>query len=167
MEFITSAKLNQDMIQREYTRLNSQVLRPGILINIYTKEIEGKNFVALEIYPPQYNFPPIKPESDINKQIGDLQKKFFEDLKDTLNEMLKMDIKIPGIIFHGGGNLAIPDWFERFCESKGIKILVYLPKNEKNINWDDEFDENLNGAEEEFKRTRQIVVRMPELEGIF
>jgi hypothetical protein len=63
--------------------------------------------------------------------------------------------------------LAIPDWFERFCESKGTKILVYLPKNEKNINWDDEFNENLNGAEEEFKRKRQMLEKMPELEGIF
>ena len=153
MEYITTVKLNQDMDQKDWARLNSQILRSGILINIYTKKISEIKCVVLEIPPPQYSLPPSIPEIDINQQIEELHEKFFEDLRDTINEMSSLGFKIPAIIFHGGGTLAIPDWFKNFCTENKIKILVY---NQDNKN---DFINKLGHGE--------LSTKLPELEGIF
>jgi len=153
MEYITSVKLNQDMLLKDYSRLNSQILRSGILINIYTKKICEIKCVVLEIPPPQYSLPPSIPEIDINQQIKESHEKFFEDLRDTIKEMSSLGINIKAIIFHAGGTLAIPECFRKFCKDKKIKILVY---NQDNKN---DFINELGHGE--------LSTKHPELEGIF
>ena len=148
------------MILKDYSRLNSQILSSGILINIYTKKNCAIKCVLLEIPPPQYSLPQSIPEIDINQQIKELHEKFFEDLRDTINEMSSLGFKIPAIIFHGGGTLAIPDWFKKFCNEKIIEILVYNSENKT------EFTENLAEAENKIKLD-EMCKKLPELEDIF
>lgn len=155
MEYLTSAKLNIVMTgEHGYTRLKSQISRSGIQINIFKKDIEGITAVVLEIPPPRYDFPHIEPETEIQK----IQENFFEDLKNTMEEMLGLGLKISAIVFHGGGTMDIPDRFKKFCEDKGIQILTYNPnpENADNRIIDDEFKDGLTETESKIKETKLL-----------
>lgn len=169
MDFITSAKLNRVMTLTGYTRLTSQILRSGILINIFKKDIEGITSVVLEIPPPQYDFQPPDPKLDIDKQLEEIKKNFFKDLQNTMQEMLDLGIKISAIVFHGGGTLEITDSFKKFCKDNRIEILIYDPKEEK-PNSDPPFEESLNSVENKFTdkvKIGKLEKKFPVTEGIF
>jgi hypothetical protein len=169
MEFITSAKLDRVMILTGYTRLTSQILRSGILINIFKKDIEGITSVVLEIPPPQYDFQPPDPKLDIDKQLEEIKKNFFEDLQNTMQEMLDLGIKISAIVFHGGGTLEITDSFKKFCEDNGIKFFIYDPKEEI-PNSDPNFEDFLNSVDKKFSnkvKIGKLEKKFPETESIF
>ena len=151
-----------------YTRLKSQITRSGILINIFKKHIEGITTVVMEIPPPRYDFPTVEPKT----KIEDIQDSFFNDLQDTMLEMLDLGIEISAIVFHGGGTMEIPEWFKDFCEENGIPILTYNPNpdNADNPINDDEFNGDLTDAESNFPEKcnmRRLKKKLPELEGIF
>ena len=155
MDYIVSAQLRKEMTACKYTPLQSMIVRSGLRINIFKSNYDKE--VILEFPPPQFNIEQIDLSSDVDKQIKDLQKKFFEDLKDTITEMLSLGIQIGAIIFHGGGTLAIPDWFKNFCEENNIEILVYNSEDNNTS-----FADHLNA-----NRLKSITNRLPELKGMF
>jgi len=154
MDYIVSAQLRKKMTDTKYTPLQSQIARSGLRINIFKSNYDKE--VILEFPPPQFNIEQIDLSSDVDKQIKDLQNKFFEDLRDTINEMSSLGIQPGAIIFHGGGTLAIPDWFKNFCKNK-IEILVYNSEDNNTS-----FDAHLNA-----NRFKIITNRLPEIKGMF
>lgn len=62
---------------------------------------------------------------------------WWNELKQVLDQTLKNGIKISEIIFKGGGDVPMPDWFRDWCREQGIKIEILDPEEyERRFNQD-------------------------------
>lgn len=53
---------------------------------------------------------------------------WWKELQQVLKQALKNGIKISEIIFIGGGDVSVPDWFREWCLTNGIQIVVLSPE---------------------------------------
>ena len=54
---------------------------------------------------------------------------FFDKLRDVLGDALAKGMRIDEIIFRGGGDIVILDWFRDWCRKHDIKITILPPED--------------------------------------
>ena len=58
----------------------------------------------------------------ISKPVNSNQ--WWKELQKVLKKALRVGISIKNIVFRGGGNTSIPDWFKEWCAANGIQIEI-------------------------------------------
>lgn len=98
----------------------------GRSVNVFSSENQRpNNELILEVLPPYYssfefnNFDPL--------ELDEANKFFFENLKIFLIGMNRLGFRIEAVILHDGVAGKVPEKVE------GIAMIIYTPKNEKQL----------------------------------
>jgi hypothetical protein len=78
--------------------------------------------VIWEVLPAQIE----TPIRNLKKSISD----FFKNLQKTIASMKGFGMPPSGLIFHGQGNVPIPESFKKFCRKHDINIFVFSPEQD-------------------------------------